>query len=261
MAKAEELFGSQFVGQWALGFREIAHLFPVHRRRRTPSEWSSLVELYSAILGTTRYPIDQLIRRGVLLARIHRYVNYGSYNLRAPPKPDLQLVQDVVKFNILLRYLEDVEVVQAGSLKQTQQSQILASLPDELLNWMKLVRYDAEQQALFLLGVLVGKIGTAQFKKGDKKKAVLDRLRFEGMDFDRVRDFANRLLDSLHVYRLLSKENETIYGCAMALLNENAQDWSKGPEENVFYILSGYGFMTLTNITKASERGEQNLAE
>jgi CRISPR-associated protein Csh1 len=255
---ARDLFGEAIPGAWHLGFLEIARLVPVRVSKGRPSEWAALLALYDAILSTTQYPARRLIQAALLLARIHRFDNYRPYYIKRPNNPDMQLVHDTVKFNFLLQYLRDTHVLAVGRLKQTQFAQLLVNLPPELRTWMEQAQYDAEQQALFLLGTLIGKIGGAQYKKGDRKKAILDKVRFDGMDFDRVQALASRLLENLRIYRIFFAENEIIYAYAMALLNEHAKTWSKGPDENTFYILSGYSHATLTSLTRRKEQGESD---
>lgn len=254
---ARQWFGdAEGLKTWHLGFREIARLFPTRVRKGTPSEWASLIELYSSILLATRYPIENLIQRGVLLARIHRYGNYTGYYLEKPKMkdPGIPLVLDMVKFNLLIRLLRDIDVLVVESMTEKMHHQVLNGIfDDKVMEWLRLMEYDSEQQALFLLGVLVAKIGSEQYNRGDRKKAILDKIRFHGMDFDRVRTLANRILEYLRMYRLMNGENEVIFGVMMTLLNEHASTWNKSDDENVFYILSGYSFMTMSIITKLKE--------
>jgi CRISPR-associated protein Csh1 len=127
-------------------------------------------------------------------------------------------------------------------------SDLVEKLPEEVKKWMKLVSYNPQQQALFLLGVLIGSIGTAQRKKGDTKKAILNKINFGGMNQKRVIELANTVFENLRIYRVM-EENEGIYAIMKQLLDANIDKWSMGPSENVFYILSGYSFATYKAIT------------
>ena len=240
-----KLFGDD-PREWYLSFSKISEIFPLRRgRRKGLHEWRPLIELYSAVLQGWRYPYRLLVEKGLQLSRIHRFGNYEACTIREakPVERDEQLVRGILGVTLLIKYLKDIGVFMGGPEFKGG----FSDLPDHVREWINLVGYDEEQQALFLLGVLIGKVGTAQYSKGDRKKSILDKVRFDGMDINRVMYLANRILEYLRIYRLLS-ENEVIYGCMMKLFNRNLDKWSKGDIENVFYMLSGYAFITLYTI-------------
>ncbi|AWR98645.1 TM1802 family CRISPR-associated protein [Metallosphaera hakonensis] len=140
---------------------------------------------------------------------------------------------------------------QLSDMSLTQTSKDSISDPKEYAESLGLTK---GKKGLFLLGVVTASVGTAQWKKGDKKKAVLDRIDFEGMDLSDVRVYASRLMESLRDYNIL-KYNEGLLGEAVSMINEDKESLSS-PEENVFWILSGYSWRTL-NLMKSGEIKEE----
>jgi len=114
------------------------------------------------------------------------------------------------------------------------------------------------RKGLFLLGVVTASVGSVQYKKGDRKKSILDRLDFEGMDISEVKVYASRLMESLRNYDILTF-NEELLGEAISLINEDPNSLNSA-EENVFWILSGYSWKTLNLIRsgEANDEGEDN---
>jgi CRISPR-associated protein Csh1 len=76
------------------------------------------------------------------------------------------------------------------------------------------------------------------------------------MNWPRVIRLSNLLVDQLRQHRIFIY-NERIYAAAKELLDAHAANWPLSPEENVFYILSGYAWATRaayqTGVEKQSE--------
>jgi CRISPR-associated protein Csh1 len=114
-------------------------------------------------------------------------------------------------------------------------------------------------KGVFLLGAVTASVGLAQYNKGDKKKAILDRIDFEGMDESDVKVYANRLAESLRDYGIL-KYNEATLAEALSLINEDRGSLSS-PQENVFWLLSGYSWKTLNFIKQGKIKEEETENE
>jgi CRISPR-associated protein Csh1 len=122
-------------------------------------------------------------------------------------------------------------------------------IPDEEIEeFFSAMRYAEWQKALFLLGLLVGKIGIEQRKRGDEKKAVLNKINFEGMPAERVKLLSVHVLEGLRNYRALDSRSEAIYAYMKMMMDRNLEAL-QNPIDNVFYILSGYAYATLQAIT------------
>ena len=239
--------------EWNLGFQKICEIFPLRTQRWKIREWKVLLELFSAMLTKTPYFKHLLFNRAKMLARIHRFGVYEPYGMREPSDPDRRLVEDILKYNLLLRLLTDVgcmteNIESASERTQAELKQWYEEIPGEVKQWWNWVGYDEKQKALFLLGYLVGKIGSEQFKKGDKKKAILNRINFDGMPSERIYTLANSVLKSLRDYGILHF-NEAIYASMKLMLDRTIEEM-KDPTENLFYILSGYSFSTRTTMVR-----------
>lgn len=123
----------------------------------------------------------------------------------------------------------------------------LEDVDNNIIDFFKKQGYSSWQAGLFLLGVLIGKIGTEQYKKGDKKKSILDNIDFDGMSNEKIKWLANIILKGLRDYGLL-EYNEIIYAQAKKLIDKTINDL-KNPLDNTFYLLSGYAYITLRAIS------------
>ena len=112
----------------------------------------------------------------------------------------------------------------------------------ELTRFIRFLGLDRARTALFLLGVLVAEIGCQQSKKGDNRKAVLNKLKYPGMNRYDVIELANYIPFGLRHYRIFN-DMENLYSATKRLLDTSINDLGT-PEENLFYILSGYAYQT-----------------
>jgi len=69
------------------------------------------------------------------------------------------------------------------------------------------------------------------------------------MQMKKIERLFPEIFEKMRQYRVLTSENEKLYAIAMELLNKNKNAWSLSPQENVFYILSGYAYITYKAIT------------
>ncbi|MEM0506204.1 MAG: type I-B CRISPR-associated protein Cas8b/Csh1 [Thermosphaera sp.] len=253
--RAQELLkGDQRI--WNLGFNEIAEIYPLEAEKGGgPREYRSLIELFNSILLALKYPYEQLISKAILLARIHRYGSYTGYNIRKPKgNTDTAMCIGILKYNLLIRMLRDLDAVEAAHTDFSTEH-VTEQLPDKINDWFSEMGYPDFARALFLLGYLVGEVGRAQYNKEDKKKSILNKIDFYGMNRERVIELANIILKSLRDYRLL-QYNEVLYYNMKVLLDKHLSELERDPVENVYYILSGYAFSTYQGIVKGGGGGD-----
>ncbi len=108
--------------------------------------------------------------------------------------------------------------------------------------WENLEIYqDNQKKGLFLLGYLIGEVGSKQSSQQIKNKPILNKINFQGMGTEKLNRLSSDVLEKLKQYKLLDfKEN--VYSASHLLIEENIENWSLSNQENVFYILSGFAF-------------------
>jgi CRISPR-associated protein Csh1 len=243
---------------WYLGFSDIYRLLPLRKGRIGSNvDWRPIVELFSSILSFSPYPRSRLVKYATLLARVYRFQLFDIYgNIRKPKERglDSEMCRALLKFNYFLTMLKNMGVVDNAESEVGEGIPAVEWERDERLKkigeWFKEMGYGGLQQGLFLLGYLVGEVGRAQYRKGDTKKSVLDKVDFNGMKTEKVVTLSNQILKSLRDYRILDKSNESVYYHAVKLLNKH-RDWLRvNPVENAFYLLSGYAFNTYIHLSR-----------
>jgi CRISPR-associated protein TM1802 (cas_TM1802). len=182
---------------------------------------------------------DNLLREFLSMLKCIRYASCEARYDNAPHNlDDFTLVQTTliqVGFIKLLYELGLMETVKVSSALSN-------SIDKDIVRFMEYTQLTDKQKALFLLGVLIAEIGRAQYKKGDHKKSILDKINFEGMPREKVMALANRIVQSLRNYNILVN-NEGVYSEMMKLLTYVIKDLND-PVENTYYILAGYSYQT-----------------
>ncbi|MEN3203771.1 MAG: TM1802 family CRISPR-associated protein, partial [Atribacterota bacterium] len=90
-------------------------------------------------------------------------------------------------------------------------------------------------------------------------KPILEKLNYQGMPWPKVRQLANILFEKLRQYDRL-RFTERLYAAMKTLLDGYRDEWPLSPEENTFYILSGYSYGVLVSAQMSKkEEGEENV--
>jgi CRISPR-associated protein Csh1 len=237
------------VEQWFIGFKEVGSIFPLTKVGGN-IRGKPLIELFNAMLGGIYYPREHILERALLYVRIHRFGNYGGYNIREVNRErrEWEICRGLLLYNLLLNLLVELGVIEMEKLKGHL---VLEGVDKDIVDFCNEQGYSDWQTGLFLLGVLIGRVGIEQFKRHDKKKSILDKIDFDGMSLEKVKWLANVMLESLRNYRIL-EFNETIYAQAKRLIDKNL-DALKNPLDNTFYVLSGYAYSTFCAIIGGRE--------
>lgn len=230
-----------------LSLEYIYEIYPVRvpkRRDESIHEMKSIMDLYNSLFKKLPFSRNELYRRALLLTKIYMYETGEVYNIKKIVS-EKEFCEKFISYNILIKVLYEGESIMSDDfMKELEFDKDLY----EYYKFFQEYNYNGSNAALFLLGVLIGKIGSEQYKKGDEKKAVLNKINVEGMSAERILMLSNYIIEGLRNYRILNYENEKIYGIAKKLLDRYISTL-QNPNENVFYLLSGYAYITLKIIT------------
>ncbi|MCS7232094.1 MAG: TIGR02556 family CRISPR-associated protein [Elusimicrobiota bacterium] len=163
--------------------------------------------------------------------------------------------QTILLQNFLLYFLDELKLIIRGE-NMSKNQEFLDNLPlnQQVKDFLREAKYSEKMTSLFLLGMLMGDIGTEQFKKGDTKKSILNKINFQGMDLNKITRLFNEIYEKMRQYRVLSSENEKIYGLAKNLFERHKLNWDLTLQENVFYVMSGYSFTTYRAIISGKQK-------
>jgi len=116
------------------------------------------------------------------------------------------------------------------------------------------MEYTEQQRALFYLGRVLSNVAYAQYQKSHKNKPVLNKINYNGMDNEKIIRLRVDLAEKARQYNIVNKV-EFNFSRFTDLFNPKHKHLS--PNENVFYILSGYSF----GISKSEPSSEKTSIE
>lgn len=227
-----------------LDLNKIWECIPIKKGEGTDSYsgLSKYLDIIDAIFSDKSVNYEFLINQFAETIRIIRFEREG-YNIRIGQ----DFTDKILQLNFLLllfiklKLLGDIDVNKKSNANADEIGE--GMLPKDILDhWSRVVLYkEEEKRALFLLGYLIGEIGNAQSVTGHKKKPILDKINFQGMNVEKLIRLSNDVLEKLKQYDLL-QYNEDTYSLLKSLIDNNIPSWSSSNQENVFYTLSGYAF-------------------
>lgn len=131
-------------------------------------------------------------------------------------------------------------------------------LDDTLRAYLQELGLDPSKKALFLLGYLIGQIASTR-EQLESGKPILNKVNFQGMDQGKVIRLANEVYEKLRQYKI-ADYNEAAYAVMKTLLDRYHAALGS-PQENTYWLLSGYAYATWQAIRHGKARQEVPKAD
>lgn len=283
---ADEYLGEDAHGEWDLGLGKLFYLLPLRQRDRR-AEAKPYLELLDALLVGRPLSAQALIPQLLETAAIHRFERYEAHAHDRPGDPERALVLHLLQAQLFLRYLKELgqlrglnendmekgngnEGGEASAMTRTGATaeQIVeveqALVHEGLRAWMDGLGLKGARRGLFLLGVLIGKIGSTPEQR-ESGKPILNKVNFQGMDRLKVLRLANEVYEKLRQYKI-ADYNEGLYAAMRGHLDRGVsadedEDELGTPAENAYWVLAGYAYETQRAIRTGQLKRSQRAAE
>ncbi|AKL94552.1 CRISPR-associated protein TM1802 [Clostridium aceticum] len=189
-------------------------------------------------------------------ARIDNYNNMGlDYykNKFNESSVDFFIRNISIGYLLLLQSIQELGLVSktifTGEVKGTMDKLITASEKintaiEEVEAFLDRQQFSREAKALFYLGTLINRVALAQYHKGHKKKPILKKIQFQGMNMREVLRLYYDVIEKLIQYERLDLYAEALDNRFHLYYDGAMNDyWSLDEHANVFYIMSGYSYL------------------
>jgi CRISPR-associated protein Csh1 len=224
--------------QFKIDLRSIYYSIPLSKNDVMYSKYLGLLD---SVFSNRKIDYSFLIDQFTELIRIIHFKHEG-FNIST----NTNLEYKIIQLNFLLLFFNKLRIlggVNMDNMSNTNIGKIGDMVPKEILGyWNSIEIYrDDSKKALFLLGYLIGEVGSAQSSTGHKKKPILDKVNFQGMGVEKLNRLTGDVLEKLRQNNIL-QYNEDAYSSLKILIDSNIVKWGLSNQENVFYVLSGYAF-------------------
>ena len=203
----------------------------------------------------TKYLIVQ--RSGQFANKKHRA--YG--NIYEQNNFDYAISNAVLNYLVFIKLLKKLKLLNDNNMEENINIQKNGNdIKTRIENFFADMDYTDRQKGLFYLGRVLNQIAYAQVQSKHTTKPILNKLNYNGMDKDAVMRLYLDLQEKVRQY--VSKINlnsvEFDFARFTRYFNPNAKKGELTPEENVFYILSGYSFGLMSSGDNKNENSENN---
>lgn len=257
----ESSCGSSGKYPWLSGLNDLNYLLPVKRNKKdnTLETKVSLAYFKSILLGET-------IRSSVIISNFMKliraiYYRNPSYirtenTSSSSYDSDGALRQYMISTIVFLKFLRRLDILEE---KKSMGKNSTSSEEYPCKGIIEDMDFDEPRKALFLMGVLIARIGSRQWSASSSgKKSILNKLNYQGMKLSRVKKLSTEVFEQLKQYKIINADNESIFAISKRIL-DSSKEWPLSSQENVYYILSGYACETnmILNRSKTKKKSSQ----
>lgn len=181
--------------------------------------------------------------------------NYFNMNLKyySNDQEDFFIKRIVVSYLTLIETLKKLDLVNGNSIMEGGEVKMdeIKTNSNEVNKKINIIdsflverEFKSDYRALFYLGTVLHSVGLAQYNKGHKKKPILKKIQFQGMNFNEIKRLYCDLVEKLVQYDYMTLTNEALLNrFDHYIKNYDDESWSLGDQENILYLMSGYAYM------------------
>ncbi len=200
---------------------------------------------------------DRLIDKQILFKHFTKYLivqrsgQFDGYKHRAyaniskKSEFDFAISNAVLNYLVFLKFLKEIKLLNNNNMQENKDLQKTGSdYKTRIEIFFADMDYTDRQKGLFYLGRVLDQVAYAQVQSKHTTKPVMNKLNYNGMDKDAVMRLYLDLQEKVRQYvtKLNLTSVEFDFARFIQYFNPNSSDNELSPEENVFYILSGYSF-------------------
>ena len=207
--------------------------------RKDHEQKNDALKLLSQILEQRKVQRAKVFNHFTELILCHYYDRYRSYsNITFKPENfDFAIRDSVIKYLFLLNLLKSLNLTDMEENEKPLIEPVEST--DELQQFFYAMGYSPQHQALYWLGRMINKVGTAQYKKGRQQKPVLNKINYNGMDHSKIQRLYVDAFELSTQYKIVNEINYYSKMFSQAF-PADGKLWTLSPQESVFYILSGF---------------------
>ncbi|HYX08992.1 MAG TPA: TM1802 family CRISPR-associated protein, partial [Bacteroidales bacterium] len=197
------------------------------------------LELFKTILENRKVDKDILFQYFCEFVLCHYYERYNSYENIANSSRDYlsKSIRDgVFKYLAFFQVLKKLNLIDMNEENNQVLQETANKYEKAIHDFFAQMQLNKPQQAMFYLGRMLNSV---EFIQKGKKKTVIEKVNFNGMDKDAIQRLRISLIEKAKQY---SRIGSVIFldRSFSELFDYNS--WKMNPQEAVFFLLTGYSF-------------------
>jgi CRISPR-associated protein Csh1 len=233
-------------------FNTIYSIIPL---RKNKEKKNVALQLFKSILENRKVGKAQLFVHFCENVLCHYYERYSSYtNVRKYGKDyfDFAVRDAVFKYLAFFQVLKKLKLI---NMEQESNAipaeEVVNDFDKRIENFFSRMEFNEPQKAMFFLGRVLSSV---KYMQRDKKKTVIEKVNYNGMEKDQIMRLKNDLFDKARQY---GKSDKIIFNLSNFENHFKSKNWNMSPQEAVFYLLTGLSF----GIVKSDDNNDSDSVE
>ena len=231
----------------------VYSLIPI---RKDKEKKNKALSLFKGILENRKIEKEKLYSYFCELILCHYYERYRSYtNVKSASKDFLffSIRNSTYKYLAFFEVLKKLNIIDMNEENNLTNDELGNKYDQAVHDFFVKMNFNTHQQAMFYLGRM---LNTVEFIQKGKKKTVIEKVNFNGMDRDNIQRLRISLIEKAKQYNKIGKVlfTDRKFG---ELFDYNG--WEMSAQEAVFFLLTGYSFGISTSEVKNIEELEEEI--
>jgi len=236
-------------------FSSVYQLIPL---RKDKEKKNRALAFLKSILENRRLEGRLLYKYFCELILCHYYERYQSYTNIDKSNRDyfsLNIRNSTFKYLALSEVLKKLNLIDMNEETHVSPAETGKKHDEAIQGFFEKMQLSRPQQAMFYLGRM---LNTVEFIQKGKKKTVIDKVNFNGMDRDDIQRLRLSLIEKAKQY---SKVGKVIFTDSKFGDLFDYNHWNMNPQEAVFFLMTGYSFGINTREASELEKAESEETE
>jgi CRISPR-associated protein Csh1 len=238
---------------WFFNFNTIYQLIPIRKDKNNKA-----LALMKSILENRHLERKLLYSFYCELILCYYYERYKSYpNIHKSSKDyfSLNIRNSTYKYLAFFEVLKKLNLIDMNEETHVNPAETGNKYDESIKDFFEKMKLSLPQQAMFYLGRM---LNTVEFIQKGKKKTVIDKVNFNGMDRDDIQRLRLSLIEKAKQY---SKVGKVIFTDNKFGNLFDYNQWNMNPQEAVFFLMTGYSFGISAKDAKELENAETEEIE
>jgi CRISPR-associated protein Csh1 len=224
--------------------------------RKDKEQKNKALSLFKSILENRKIEKQSLFTYFCELILCHYYERYKSYTNVHESSSDylnLSIRNSTYKYLAFFEVLKKLNIIDMNEENNLKSEELGNKYDQAIHDFFVKMNFNQHQRAMFYLGRMLNAV---EFIQKEKKKTVIEKVNFHGMDIDDIQRLRISLVEKAKQYGKIGKVvfTDRKFG---ELFDFN--NWQMNPQEAVFFLLTGYSFGISTNDVETLQEIEEDI--
>ncbi len=244
---------TEYGGVKVFNLNSVYSLIPL---RKDKEKKNKALSLFKSILENRKIEKESLFSYYCELILCHYYMRYKSYTNVHKSSSDylyFSIRNSTYKYLAFFEVLKKLNIIDMNEENNLKNEELGNKYDQAIHDFFVKMNFNQHQRAMFYLGRMLNAV---EFIQKEKKKTVIEKVNFHGMDIDDIQRLRISLVEKAKQYGKIGKVvfTDRKFG---ELFDFN--NWQMNPQEAVFFLLTGYSFGISTNEAETLEAIEEDI--